>query len=364
MNVLIITENLGIGGAERRLVELLKAFDRYPDIMTHVVVLKNLVKFGDVYVLRNTKISVLTRKIKKDPTIYYRLLKICRQFQPDIIHGWGSMSAVYGFPLARFLRVPFINAMITNAECRKWSKSWWRARLTFPFSDVIQSNSCAGIQAYRVPQNKARVIHNGFDMKRITGLADPENVRTKFDIRTKYVVGMVGTFSEKKDYHTFFRVALDMVSRRNDITFMAVGDGVYFGKFNKMIKGDQRKKIILTGFQEDVESIINIFDIGVLTTYTEGISNAIMEYMALGKPVIATDGGGTSEIIIDKVTGFIIDHAAGEQLKEKIEYLVNNPGQTFVMGKKGQERIINEFSIEKMVNLILDLYTEQTGIAH
>ncbi|MGC9471134.1 MAG: glycosyltransferase [Bacteroidales bacterium] len=200
-------------------------------------------------------------------------------------------------------------------------------------------------------------------MKRLTGLDDPEKIRTKFDIRTKYVVGMVGTFSEKKDYHTFFRVAKDMASGRNDITFMAVGDGVYFGKFDKMIKAGQRKKIILTGFQEDVESIINVFDIGVLTTYTEGISNAIMEYMALGKPVIATDGGGTSEIIVDKVTGFIIDHAAGEQLKEKIEYLVNNPGQTIVMGRNGRERIMNEFSMDKMIRRTLQLYKEMTGVA-
>ena len=82
-------------------------------------------------------------------------------------------------------------------------------------------------------------------------------------------------------------------------------------------------KIIFLGKRSNVESIINIFDVGILLTnskvHGEGISNSIMEYMALGKPVIATRGGGTNEVVIEGENGYLIDPFNEDQLIEKIE---------------------------------------------
>ena len=87
---------------------------------------------------------------------------------------------------------------------------------------------------------------------------------------------------------------------------LAIGENLK--SFESMIPIEFKDKIIFTGKQKHVESIINIFDIGVLCScYGEGISNTIMEYMALGKPVIATDCGGNKEIVVHNVTGFLIE---------------------------------------------------------
>ena len=90
---------------------------------------------------------------------------------------------------------------------------------------------------------------------------------------------------------------------------------------------EQDRKLL--GRQSDVESIINISNICVLTTnvkiHGEGISNSILEYMAMGKPVIASCGGGTNEIVEDAVTGFLISPLSPRELAEKIEILIDNP---------------------------------------
>jgi glycosyltransferase involved in cell wall biosynthesis len=88
----------------------------------------------------------------------------------------------------------------------------------------------------------------------------------------------------------------------------------------------------------------------------EGISNSIMEYMALGKPVIATNSGGTNEIVINNDTGFLITDNKVEVVVEKIEYLLNNPEISRSMGYRGRERIKKYFSIEKMIQEFINLY--------
>ena len=199
-------------------------------------------------------------------------------------------------------------------------------------------------------------------MKRIENLIHPMEVRKRFGIKTKFVVGMVATFSDNKDYKTIIKAAEIILDNRKDITFMLVGEGPNLKYFKESIKAENSSYILFPGNQQNIESIVNIFNIGVLTTYTEGISNSIMEYMALGKPVIATEGGGTKEIIVNNETGFIIDHASVDQLVEKINYLISSPEKAYEMGQRGKERIMKSFSIEQMVNQTIDLYREVLAI--
>lgn len=155
-------------------------------------------------------------------------------------------------------------------------------------------------------------------------LQKKSEVRKKFNLFKEKVVGMVATFSDFKDYETFISAARMTLQKRNDVTFLAIGDGKNLEMCRKMARGSLSDKIIFLGRQRDVESIVNIFDVGVLLTniktHVEGISNSIMEYMALGKPVVATNGGGTPELVIDGETGYLIPQKSEESLIEKINY--------------------------------------------
>jgi glycosyltransferase involved in cell wall biosynthesis len=88
----------------------------------------------------------------------------------------------------------------------------------------------------------------------------------------------------------------------------------------------------------------------------EGISNSILEYMAMGKAVIASLGGGTNEIIENNVTGFLINPSSPQELSEKIEVLVNNIELRKTMGVAGKHRIEDHFSINSMVNKFIQVY--------
>lgn len=357
MKILYIIDSLTAGGKERRLVELIKGLKNYSDIQCELAIMSNDIHYHYVF-KQGIRIHYLIRKWKKDPRIFFKLYKLCKEFKPDIMHSWGSMPPVYAVPIAKLLVIKFINAMITFAPPRLkvFSKSWTRSKLTFPFSDIILSNSYAGLKSFNTPKNKSYCIPNGFDFSRLTGLEDEEKIREKFDIGNEKVVGMVANFTDRKDYKTYIAAAQMILHKRDDVNFFSIGDGNYLQKCKEMVKSEFQNKIKFLGRQENVESIMNICDVGVLSTYTEGISNSIMEYMALGKPVIATEGGGTKELIIAGESGFLINPKSPEELVEKIEFLLDNETFAKSMGKKGKERIKEEFSIEKMTNEFIQIY--------
>ena len=338
-------DTLGPGGAERRFVELIKGLN--PErFVTMMVLLTDIVHYEKIYEL-DTEIVKLERRSKKDPLIFIRLFAICRKWKPDIVHAWGSMSAVYAGPVAKMLRIKLINEMIAGAPARLPANLRLRAMLTFPLSDIIQANSYAGLEAYNVPRKKRSVIHNGFDFERMRDLRDRDEVRAELGIQTKYVAGMVAGFRHHKDYESLVRAAQTIIEKRDDVTFVCVGGGPDFERIRRMTHGSSR--IIFTGQRSDVESIVNAFDIGVLSTYEEGISNSIMEYMAAGKPVIATDGGGTRELVVDGETGFLLPQKSPHLLATRIQQLVDDDRLREDMGMRGRERIRREFSIAAMV---------------
>jgi glycosyltransferase involved in cell wall biosynthesis len=355
MHILFFVNCFGAGGKERRLLELIKGACKYNGIKCSLVIMDRNVHYKEIFDL-GIDIHFLIRKSKNDPSIFAKFYRLCKQVHPDIIHSFDSMTMTYIMPVATLMNVKVVNGMICDAPAKidRFSKNGILSLVTFPYSDTIVANSYAGLKSYKAPAGKSICIHNGFDFKRLNSVRPADDVRQEFNIKTRYVVGMVATFSHAKDHASFFKAAGQVLKIRNDVSFVTVGDGVLREQYQQQYAGEPN--IIFLGKQSDVESIINIFDISVLATYTEGISNAIMEYMALGKPVIATDGGGTSELIIDDETGFLVEACNAQQIAGKILYLIEKPEKMARMGENGRQRIDDHFSIKSMVASYIDLY--------
>jgi len=146
---------------------------------------------------------------------------------------------------------------------------------------------------------------------------------------------------------------------RKDVTFVCAGDGdsrIY----NDMIDNENRDYIVILGFQKNIESIMNICDIGVLvsdkTKHQEGISNALLEFMALGKPVIANDNGGNKELIINDKNGFILSDDCFMDVKEKINLLLSDEKLREEFSKESIKIVKEKFSIDKMIDLFINEY--------
>jgi len=360
MRILFFTDTLDVGGKERRLTELIKALNLLKEIDFELVVMSKDIHYKEILDL-GIKIHYITRKTKHDVSVFYRFYKLCKSYKPDFVHCWDSMTAIYLIPACKLLNIKLINGMVIDSPVKRniFNKYYLRAKLTFPFSDAIIGNSKAGLLAYRAPENKSIVIHNGFAFNRTKNLTSMEDIRKELKIDSGYIVGMVASFSDNKDYPTFFKAAETLLEHRKDITFLAIGNRTDSEDSRNLISGQYLGQFRLLGRKSNPESFINAMDICILSTFTEGISNSIMEYMALGKPVIATEGGGTKEIVDEGVTGLLIGQSDPAQLASKIEMLLNNEGLRSEMGKKGNERVSELFSIEQMTGKYVDLYLDR-----
>lgn len=356
MRILFFTERLSAGGKERRLVQLIRSLSRRPDMQMELVVTRRDVHYKEIF---DTGIVIhyLVRKFsKKDPTVFVRFMKIVRRFRPDVLHVWGNMVAVYAIPAKVLFNIPMVNSQIADAPDRIPRKLFghW---LTFPFSDRIVANSRAGLTAYNVSESKGTVIYNGFDFDRITVLEPVRAVRNRLQILSPFVVGMVASFTIRKDYHTYLNAAVSLLQKEHDITFLCIGSGEFddrdmIARFSNHIR--------MIGPTNSIESLMNICDVGVLTTnqevHGEGISNALLEFMALCKPVVGTNGGGTSELIVDGETGYLVNHKDVLALARRIEYLIRNRKARLEMGAKAGKRIRDCFGMDQMEQRFVGVY--------
>ncbi len=361
MKILLLVDSLSSGGMQRRLIELIKGLRNYSDVQLQLVVFSDKIHYKEVFDL-GIPVQILKRVPKRNPKVFYRLYKLCKSWKPDLIHSWGTMSALLAIPSSQLLGIKLINGNVVDApkDMGFFDERLFRARLTFFFSTVIIGNSEAGLRAYKVPKLKGICIYNGFDSNRVSNLDQKSIVKEQFHINTEKVIGMVGGFYDRKDFETYILAGLQILGQRNDVTFVAVGDGPNLEKCRAMIPSEYSSTFIFTGVQRDIESIVNIFDVGVLSTNTdvhgEGISNAILEYMALGKPVVATYGGGTDEVVVHNTTGLLVLPKSPNEMTKCLVKLLDDTDRAHKMGEEGKDRVVNFFGLRKMTKSYLELY--------
>ncbi|MFM8347125.1 MAG: glycosyltransferase, partial [Bacteroidota bacterium] len=159
MKILFFTQNLRAGGRERRLIELFKHLQRSGLYSIELVITKDIVHYPEFYDLR-IPLHVIERKFtKKDPSLFLRFLMVVRKFKPDVIHVWSHMTAVYALHSVLFYNIPLINNEIVDSTT---GLSLPLKGMIFRKSARVIANSKAGLEAYGAPENKSRVIYNGF----------------------------------------------------------------------------------------------------------------------------------------------------------------------------------------------------------
>jgi len=353
LRVLIcIGSSLAPGGKERQTVELAKGLVRRTDVECSVICLERDVFYLDELAGLPIPVEFVLRRMRWDPGVFWRLFRTIGRHRPDVIHTLDMMSSFYVLPIARRMHIPVINASIRNAFSGG-GLHWRLERLLLRLSDYRVANSSAGLRSRGFTEKETRnvVIPNGFDFSRVERLLTNATYCLAGDIKT---VGMVAGFSRYKDYSTFIRMAREVSARRKDVVFVAVGDGETLEASKKLAAGLGAIKFL--GKRKNVEAIVATFAVGVLSTFTEGISNSVMEYMALRKPAVATDGGGMRELMADGETGFLVPPGNPDALAAKIEYLLDNPDHARRMGEAGEARLRREFSITTMVEKTVHLY--------
>lgn len=364
LRVLHLVDSLGIGGKERQAVELIKGLTRWTDLDLSVVYMDRADFYlGDVERLA-VRAERLARRRRWDVGLFGRVFRVVRRCKPAVIHTNGLVSTFYALPVARLLGPKVVNGSIRNAFS-KGGMRWKLERALLRLSDFRVANSDAGLRSRGLHQDGKRnfVVHNGFDRGRIGGLRGDTSksvAAVEPPPPGKSVVGMVAEFSAYKDYRTYVLAALDLLRRRQDVVFWAIGGGEKLEETRALVPGGCAG-IRFLGVRKDVEALGRSFSVGVLATHTEGISNSIMEYMAMGKPVVATDGGGTRELVKHGETGYLVPPARPDLLAASLEKLLDEPATAAAMGAAGRRRIEREFSLERMTQKTVSIYRRAAG---
>jgi len=362
MKILMIIDSLDKGGKERRMLELIKGLKSLPDTFDiYLVSLTDVVEYKYVYDLPIT-FEIIKRKYKKDFTIVYKLKKIISGFKPDIIHSWSTMASIYLSIANLFTKIPVVSGVLADAyaNLNLSDTHYLRVKLTTPFSDMFVSNSEAGIRAYKTPLRKSVCIYNGIDFKRFENLrpiSEVENEMLGGPKKDQIILCMVAGFNERKDYNTLMKVAIKICLIRRNLVFLLIGNGPLLEPIRAQVPESLLgKQIIFTGNRNDIESILQIVDIGLLITYYEGVSNSIIEYMAMGIPVIATAGVGTVELVKDNVNGYLVEQKNEIQILEKIELMVDHKASRVEMGQNAYQWVRKQFDIKEKTNEYVNLY--------
>ena len=357
MRISYILDTFGGGGKERRCLQVIQGLNRqgYNDIQ--VVIINNDVAYKELYET-TAKIDIIDRKNKglsqiQTAKALYALLK---DFRPDIVQAWGLMSAGVVLLVKPFMKFQFLASYVADCNSPHGIEGVINKICNHVCVKII-SNSKAGLKAYGTPVSKAVVIYNGFNESRYNNRIDKEKKKKELGISTPFVVAMVATFWQTKDWQCYIDAAKKNVVGRQDITFLTVGGGPQWDYYNGQISDDERGGIKMLGRRDDIDEIFQTCDLSVLTSnHGEGVSNSIMESMAWGVPVIATNKGGTPEIIENKVNGRLIDVQTPERVSALITELIDHPDVLAKMGGKALQTVKDKFLLQRMTAEYIELY--------
>jgi glycosyltransferase involved in cell wall biosynthesis len=351
---------LNKGGAERQLTYLLNALINVKEIQNDLLLLSDDINYNDVKDLP-IRIFQLTRRVKRDITLFPKIYKLLKKEKPDIIQIWDSMSSFYVTLIAKFLGIKIINCSLRYGFMPGlFSQVRLINILTLPFATKIVANTKYGLEVNKQSKNNCSVIYNGYDFSRLKKIFDPDYIKTKYNITTKFTVTMIANFTIYKDYNTYFRAAEKILNARDDVTFLSAGRIDYsLVKPEIMEFVNKSEKIKMLGEIDNVDELINITDVGILCSSAngEGISNTVMEFMAHSKPVIVSDSRGTRELVEENESAFIIPCDGVNELVSKIIFLLDNPEKGKAMGGYGFEILNSKFKIERMLDDFINLYS-------
>lgn len=223
---------------------------------------------------------------------------------------------------------------------------------------VSEGNRSILVSKYNMPPEKLTVIHNGVDCDVCKPDDARERLREKFRIPGGSVVLIcVGRMDGFKGYADLIAAFEKLFPDFPSSLLLLVGDGPLRESFEAdVLRRGLFGSVRFTGYREDVPDLLCASDIFVLASLKEGFPYTILEAMAAGRPVVATDVGGNKEAVLDGVTGIIVEPKNVEQLSAAVSSLVSDEAVRKEMGAKGVQRVKTLFSKEKMCEETLSLY--------
>jgi glycosyltransferase involved in cell wall biosynthesis len=367
--ILHVIDHLGSGGAQEAVCQLVK-YGQTERFQSEVVALHGFGHYWEV--LRSWGVPVRTLVPQSFaraaiPLIFLRLFRLLARNRYDVVHTHLIGANVLGAPLAALYRVPvrFTHDQ-TRDDVRDYSfiHRWLDAlanRLNHHVIAVSSSIRTFLCRKERIPANKISVIYNSVDLLRFSPRSDPsarEEARQKWDLpAAALLVGGVGRLHYQKNFPLFLEVAAEVCSRIPQARFVIAGEGPERANLEEM---SQRlgiaSRVRFLGFVRNMPELYQSLDLLVLTSHFEGTPLTVLEAMAMGVPVVASQVDGVAEVLEDGRDGILVPPGRRDLFVKEICRVLQDRNLRQRLSRAGQEKVRRHFSAEAMVRQVEALY--------
>lgn len=369
--ILHVITGLNDGGAEGALFRLCN-FDQHH---LHVVVsLMDAGKYGPLLTQAGISVHCLGMPASKVTMVgLWRLWRLMRQQQPDVVQTWLYHADLIGGVVARLANVRRVvwgirHSNLTPGTVKR--STILTAKLCAVLSRFVPSHIvCCSQQAAAVhvqigyEEEKFRIIPNGYHLTQFCPNyeAGEQLIASLGLLRDKPLIGMVARFDAQKDHANLFAALALLVKKGIEFHALLVGTGIdesneILGSWLKLHQLEN--KVSLLGRRNDIHAVMNAIDVHVLSSLGEAFPNVLAEAMACGTPCVTTDVGDAALIVGD--TGWVVPPSDAEALARGIEAALNAKKQPDWQDRKlaARQHIEQHFSIERMVAAYNEVWRE------
>jgi glycosyltransferase involved in cell wall biosynthesis len=364
-SILFLIDSLKVfGGAEKNLAQVVSLLDpaKYNPLVF-------CLKGGRVYEeLKKRKINVENLEIKRIYSLdafikAIKLIKLIKKNKVKIVVTYLESSDFWGSVVARIAAVQVVisNRRDTGFNLKTRHVLAYRV-INHLFDKIIAV--CEGVKEAIVKKEKVNAdkiitIYNGVEIYEDNGIDKSQFKKSLGLDLNKLTVTMLANLAPAKGHKDLLTAAVEIINKHKLVQFLLVGAGKcgYEQNLRDFVNRlGIAKNVIFAGFRSDIPEVLSISDITVLPSTSEGLSNAILEYMSAEKPVVATDVGGNRELIIEGETGFLVPSKHPTALVEAICKLLSNAELRKLMGINGRNRVETYFTKERMIKDIESLF--------
>jgi glycosyltransferase involved in cell wall biosynthesis len=376
--VSFLIPTMGLGGAQRQLLAVLKHLDR-TQWEPELLMLDDPDKFFDPEV-RELGVPITYLNDRRRGywmlPVTWRIFRHLRGRPCHVLHGWLHYAAAWGAIAGTLAGIPVIVGSLRSERPARmpWFFSRWQRGLdilTAPLQTCLIANSDAVRREHRqwafVPDRKFRTIYNGIGVNGVPAADGVQRARLRTELRLPPeapCIGTIGRLSPEKDHVTFLRAARLILAGKPEARFLIAGSGPLRAAVeSEVARLGLDGRVLLLGDRKDVRELLGLMDVFVLTSTTEGLPNTLLEAAAAGVPAVTTAAGGAVEVVVDGETGFVVPCGDADAVAGRVLLLLDDPALRKQCAEAGRERMRACFSVERMVAAVERCYRGEPALS-
>lgn len=321
--------------------------------------------YADEAARRGLTVKTIIERRAFDHRVVSRVIELIDDLRVDIVHTHDFRSNVFGLMAAKYRRKPVITTVhgwIANDLKGKLYVAADKTILRF-FDHIITVSERTRTVVKRawIPDNRLSVIPNALKLDGYMPDRRDDSFRRELGIASDtMLVANIGRLSPEKGQLEFLQAAKLLVERGVNAKFLLIGIGPDQAALERFVADHKlESRVVFSGFRHDMISVYNSVDLVVQSSYTEGMPNVVLEALLMEVPVVATDVGGTAEVLKHRETGMLIRSGVVNDIVEQVTVFCLHPGDLRGMAKRGRLDIRARFDHRQRVDRLAAVYERQ-----